>query len=204
MKINALIHSSAQFIFQLNSMPHSWRHECACKALLDWYSDKQHALSLKNTLLESSPQATTSPTFPCPWSCTSSSQVQLHPNNQTLGNSNSLLIWTKSDSFGFTSYIYCKFNLHKSNHRSQQCFVTPFLSISPNYSSHGKQFHACLSEIQSPNFCFACSGQHVLLDQCVVSYSCTLNHTIPTVIAHLVVATVSACGYQSTRMHWVF
>ena len=37
-----------------NSTPHSWRHELARKALLDWYSDKQHALSLVNTLLESS------------------------------------------------------------------------------------------------------------------------------------------------------
>ena len=34
--------------------------------------------------------------------------------------------------------------------------------------------------------------------------TCTLNHTIPIVIAHLVVATVPAYGYQSTRMHWVF
>ena len=34
--------------------------------------------------------------------------------------------------------------------------------------------------------------------------TCTLNHTILIVIAHLVVATVPAYGYQSTRMHWVF
>ena len=34
--------------------------------------------------------------------------------------------------------------------------------------------------------------------------TCTLNHTVPTVIAHLVVATVPACGCQGTRMHWVF
>ena len=37
-----------------SSTPHSWRHEREHKALLDWYLDKQHTLSLENTLLESS------------------------------------------------------------------------------------------------------------------------------------------------------
>ena len=32
-----------------------------------------------------------------------------------LGNSNSSLIRTKSGSLGFTSYIYCKFNLENPN-----------------------------------------------------------------------------------------
>ena len=73
----------------IDSTPHSWRHKRACKALLDWYSDKQHALSLKNTLLESSLQKTRSPIFPCPCSRASSSQVQLHLHNRFLGNSNS-------------------------------------------------------------------------------------------------------------------
>ena len=116
---------------QLNSTPHSWRHKRACKALLDWYSVKQHALSLKNTLLESSLQKTRSPIFPCPCSRASSYQVQLHLDNRLLGNSNSPLIRTERESPGLTSYIYCRFNLENPKPRSQQCFVAPFLCISP-------------------------------------------------------------------------
>ena len=133
------------------STPHSWRHKRACKALLDWYSDKQHALSLKNTLLESSPQKTRSPIFPCPCSRASSSQVQLHLDNRSLGNSNSPLIRTKSDSLRFTSYIYCKFNLENPKPRSQQCFVAFLLCISPMILFTASDFMLCLSEIQSPN-----------------------------------------------------
>ena len=133
------------------STPHSWRHKRARKALLDWYSDKQHALSLKNTLLESSPQKTRSPIFPCSCSRASSSRVQLHLDNWFLSNSNSPLIRTKGDSLGFTSYIYCKFKLKNPNLWSQQCFVAPFLCISPVIPVTASDFMLCLSEIQSPN-----------------------------------------------------
>ena len=51
--------------------------------------------------------------------------------------------------------------------QSQQCFVAPFLCISPNYSSHSKRFHA-LFDRNSTLECFACSGQHLFLD-CVWS-----------------------------------
>ena len=88
-------------------------------------------MSLRNTLLESSSQKTRSPIFPCPWSRASSSQVQLNLDNRLLGNWNSPLIRTKSDSLGFTSYIYCKLDLENPKPRSQQCFVAPFLCISP-------------------------------------------------------------------------
>ena len=134
-----------------NSTPHSWRHKRACKALLDWYSDKQPALSLKNSLLESSPQKTRSPIFTCPCSRVSSSQVQLHLDNRFLGNSNSPLIRTKSDSLGFTSYIYRKFNFENPKPRSQQCFVAPFLCISLMIPFTLSDFMLCLSENQSPN-----------------------------------------------------
>ena len=135
----------------VNSTPHSWRHKRACKALLDWYSDKQHALSLKNTLLESSLQKTRSPIFPCPCSRASSSQVQLHLDNWFLGNSNSPLIRTESESLGLTSHVYCKFNLENPKPRSPQCFVSPFLCISPMIPFTASNFMLCLSEIQSPN-----------------------------------------------------
>ena len=108
-------------------------------------------MSLKNTLLESSPQKTRSSIFPCPCSRASSSQVQLHLNNRFLGKSNSPLIRTKSDCLGFTSYIYCKFNLQNPKPRSQQCFVAPFLFISPMIPFTASDFMLCLSEIQSPN-----------------------------------------------------
>ena len=136
-----------------NSTPHSWRHKRACKALLDWYrySDKQHALSLKNTLLESAPQKTRSPIFSCLFSRASSSQVQLHLDNRFLDNSNSPLIRTKSNSLGFTSYIYSKFNLENPKPRSQQWFVAPFLCISPMIPFTASDFMLCLFEIQSPN-----------------------------------------------------
>ena len=71
------------------------------------------------------------PCFHGPYSRASSSQVQLHLDTRFLGNSNSPLIRTKSDSLGFTSYIYCKFNFENPKPRSQQCFVAPFLCISP-------------------------------------------------------------------------
>ena len=134
-----------------NSTPHSWRHKCACKALLDWYLDKQHTMSLKNTLLESSLQKTRNPIFPCPCLCALSSQVQLHLDNWFLGNLNSLLIWTESESPGLTSYIYCKLNLENPKPRSQQCFVAPFLCISPTIPFTASDYMLCLSEIQSPN-----------------------------------------------------
>ena len=132
-------------------MPHSWRHKRACKTLLDWYSDKQHALSLKNTLLESSLQKTRSPIFPCPCSRASGSQVQLQLDNRFLGNSNSPLIRTESESPGLTSYIYCTFNLESPKPRSRQCFVAPFLCISPMIPFTVSDFMLCLCEIQSPN-----------------------------------------------------
>ena len=108
-------------------------------------------MSLKNTLLESSSQKTRSPIFPCPYSRASSSQVQLHLDTRFLGNSNSPLIRTKSDSLGFTSYIYCKFNFENPKPRSQQCFIAPFLCISPVIRVTASDFMLCLSEIQSPN-----------------------------------------------------
>ena len=119
------------YVTPFNSTPHSWRHKRARKELLDWYSDKQQVMSLKNTLLESSSQKTRSPIFPCPYSRASCSQVQLHLDTRFLGNSNSPLIRTKSYSLGFTSYIYCKFNFENPKPRLQQCFVAPFLCISP-------------------------------------------------------------------------
>ena len=108
-------------------------------------------MSLKNTLLESSSQKTKSPIFPCPWSRASSSQVQLNLDNRLFGNWNSPLIRTKSDSLGFTSYIYCKFNLENPKPRSQQGFAAPFLCISPVILVTASDFMLCLSEIQSPN-----------------------------------------------------
>ena len=101
--------------------------------------------------MESSSQKTRSPIFPCPYSCASSSQVQLHLDTRFLGNSNSPLIRTKSDSLGFTSYIYCKFNFENPKPRSQQCFVAPFLCISLVIPVTASDFMLCLSEIQSPN-----------------------------------------------------
>ena len=99
----------------------------------------------------SSPQKTKSPIFPCPCSRASSSQVQLHLDNRFLANSNSPLIRTRRDSLGFTSSIYCKFNLENPKPRSQQCFVAPFLCISPTIPFTASDFMLCLSEIQSPN-----------------------------------------------------
>ena len=119
--------------------------------LYSFNSDKQHALSLKNTLLESSLQKARSPIFPCPCSRASGSQVQLHLDNQLLGNSNSPLIRTESKSPGLTSCIYCKFNLENPKPRSQQCFVAPFLWISPMIPFTASDFMLCLSEIQSLN-----------------------------------------------------
>ena len=81
----------------------------------------------------------------------SSSHVQLHLDNRFIGNSKSPLIRTKCDSLGFTSYIYCKFNLENPNPRSQQCFVAPFLCISPMIPVTASDFMLCVSEIQSPN-----------------------------------------------------
>ena len=144
-------HDWLRFCGFSNSTPHSWRHKRACKVLLDWYSDKQHALSLKNTLLESSLQKARSPIFPCPCLRASSSQVQLHLDNRFLGNSNSPLIRTESESPGLTSCIYCKFNLKNPKPRSQQCFVAPFLCISPMIPFTASDFMLCLSEIQSLN-----------------------------------------------------
>ena len=106
---------------------------------------------LKNTLLQSSSQKTRSPIFPCSCSRASSSRVQLQLDNRFLGNSNSPLIQTKSDSLGFTSYIYCKFNLENPKPRSQQCFVASFLCISPMIPVTASDFMLCLSEIRSPN-----------------------------------------------------
>ena len=68
-----------------------------------------------------------------------------------VGNSNSLLIRTESESPGLTSYIYCKFNLENPKPRSQQCFFAPFLCISPMIPFTASDFMLCLSEIQSPN-----------------------------------------------------
>ena len=121
-------------------------------------------MSLKNTLLESSSQKTRSPIFPCPYSRASSSQ--LHLDTRFLGNSNFPLIRTKSDSLGFTSYIYCKFNFENPKPRSQQCFVAPFLSISPVIPVTASDFMLCLSEIQSPNALRA-----FIFSSCAVPYS---------------------------------
>ena len=123
-------------------------------------------MSLKNTLLESSSQKTRSPIFPCPYSRASSSQVQLHLDTRFFGNSNSSLIRTKSDSLGFTSYIYCKFNFENPKPRSQQCFVAPFLCISPVIPVTASDFMLCLSENQSPNALRAS-----IFSSCAVPYS---------------------------------
>ena len=154
-------------IFFLSDRP-TKRHKLwrARKELLDWYSDKQQVISLKNTLLESSSQKTRSPIFPCPYSRASSSQVQLHLDTRFLGNSNSPLIRTKSDSLGFTSYIYCKFNFENPKPRSQQCFVAPFLCISQVIPVTASNFMLCLSEIQSPNALRAS-----IFSSCAVPYS---------------------------------
>ena len=119
----------------------------------------------KNSLLESSSQKTRSPIFPWPYSRASSSQVQLHLDTRFLGNSNSPLIRTKSDSLGFTSYIYCKFNFENPKPRSQQCFVAPFLCISPVIPVTASDFMLCLSEIQSPN-----ALRESIFSSCAVPY----------------------------------
>ena len=132
-------------------------------------------MSLKNTLLESSSQKTRSPIFPCPYSRASSSQVQLHLDTRFLGNSNSPLIRTKSDSLGFTSYIYCKFNFKNPKPRSQQCFVAPFLCISPVIPVTASDFMPCLSEIQSPNALRASIFSSCAVPYLVcVSYRCSV------------------------------
>ena len=123
-------------------------------------------LSFKNTLLESSSQKSRNPIFPRPCSRASSSHVQLRVDNRLLGNSNSPLIRTKSDSPGFTSYICCELNLENRNPRSQQCFVAPFLCISPMIPVTASDFILCLSEIQSPNALRASIFRH-----CAVPYS---------------------------------
>ena len=137
-------------------------------------------MSLKNTLLESSSQKTSSPIFPCPYSRASGSQVQLHLDTRFLGKSNSPLIRTKSDSLGFISYIYCKFNIENPKPRSQQCFVAPFPCISPAIPVTASDFMLCLSEIQSPNALRAsifssCAvpyvGRSRMLSRSVVFYS---------------------------------
>ena len=121
--------------------------------------------------MESSSQKTRSPIFPCPYSRASSSQVQLHLETRVLGNSNSPLIRTKSDSIGFTSYIYCKFNFENPKPRSQQCFVAPFLYISPVIPVTAGDFMLCLSEIQSPNALRAS-----IFSSCAVLYYCIWPH----------------------------
>ena len=138
-------------IFFLSDRP-TKRHKRARKELLDWYS-------IGDTLLEG-------PIFPCPYSRASSSQVQLHLDARFLGNSNSPLIRTKSDSLGFTSYIYCKFNFENPKPRSQQCFVAPFLCISLVIPVTASNFMLCLSEIQSPNALHAS-----IFSSCAVPYS---------------------------------
>ena len=135
-------------------------------------------MSLKNTLLESSSQKTRSPIFPCPYSRASSFQVQLHLDTRFLGNSNSPLIRTKRDSLGFISYIYCKFNFENPKPRSQQCFVAPFLCISPVILVTASDFMLCLSEIQSPNALRAS-----IFSSCAVPYYCNNGvgrHTLVT------------------------
>ena len=111
-------------------------------------------ISLKNTLLESSSQKTRSPIFPCPYSRASSSQVQLHLDTRFHGNSNSPLIRTKSDSLGFTSYIYCKFNFEKPEASITAMFCFPLSLHFPSDSSHGKRFHALFVRNSIPK-CFA-------------------------------------------------
>ena len=139
-------------------------------------------LSLKNTLLESSPKKTRSPIFPCPCSRASSSQVQLHLDNRFLSNWNFPLIRTKSDSLEFTSYIYCKFNLENPKPRSQQCFVAPFLCIFPMIPFTASDFMLCLSEIKSQNALRASIFRQVcgaLLRLFKCYYLC---HTITTIL----------------------
>ena len=127
-------------------------------------------MSLTNTLLESSSQKIRSPIFPCPYSRASSSQVQLHLDTRFLGNSNSPLIRTKSDSLGFTSYIYCKFNFENPKPQSQQCFVAPILCMSPVIPVTASDFMLCLSEIQSPNALRAS-----IFSSCAMPYSIYCN-----------------------------
>ena len=102
-------------------------------------------MSLKNTLLESSSQKTRSPIFPCPYSRVSSSQVQLHLDTRFFGNSNSSLIRTKSDSLGFTSYIYCKFNSSKTRSLDHSNVLLPPFSA----------FHQWFQSRQAIS-CFVC------------------------------------------------
>ena len=115
------------------------------------FEQTAHVVFTKYTIGELKLQKTRSPIFPCPCSRASSSQVQLHLDNRFLGNSNSPLIRTESESPGLTSYIYCKFNLENSKPRSQQCFAAPFLCISPMIPFTASDFMLCLSEIQSLN-----------------------------------------------------
>ena len=68
--------------------------------------------------------------------------------------------------FGQTAHIFRKYTIGELTW-SQQCFVTPFLCIPPNYSSYGKWFHALFVWNSIPE-CFVRSGQHLLLD-CVWS-----------------------------------
>ena len=104
--------------------------------------------------------------FPWPYSRTSSSQVQLHLDNRFLGNSNSPLIRTESESPRLTSYIYCKFNLEKSKPRSQQCFVASFLCISPMIPDSRQAISCFVCPKFNPQMLCA----HLFLDRCAVPY----------------------------------
>ena len=160
-------------ILLITFTPHSWCHKRARKALLDWYSDKQHVLSLENTLLESLQQKTRSPIVLCPCSRASRSHVQLHLDNRFLGKSNSPLIRTKSESPGFTSYSYFKSYFENPNPWSQQCFVSPFLCISP------------MIPVTASVACFVCPEfnpqmlcAHLFLDRCGGALFIDLLHHI--------------------------
>ena len=137
----------------INSTPHSWRHKRARKALMDWYSDKQQALSLKIHHWRAHHRKQEAPSFHAHAYIVRalSSQVQLRLGNRFLGNSKSPLIRNKSDCLGFTSYIYCKFNLENPNPRSQQCSVALLLCISSMIPVTASDITLCLSEIQSLN-----------------------------------------------------
>ena len=116
--------------------------------------------------MESSSQKTRSPIFPCPCSHASSSHVQLYLDNWFLGNSNSLLIQTKSDSLGFTSYIYCKFN-----------FKNPLTLdhsnvLLPPFSAFHQWFWPVTASVfmLCPKFNPQMLCVHLFLDRCAVPY----------------------------------
>ena len=136
-----------------------------CKALLDWYSDKQHALFLKNSLLESSPQKTRSPIFPCQCSHASSSQVQLHLDNRFLGNPNSPLNRTKRIPLDLL-------HIFTANLTSKTRSLDHSNVLLPPFSAFLQWFHSrqAISCFVCPKFNLQMLCAHLFLDRCAVPY----------------------------------